>query len=519
MKFLSNSCNKEAGITQRAPIQAGELWFHLLVSSLLLALFGGWELSKAGPLELTPALVRTFRSQLADPVRKAELGIYDRLVFGRGRVLRVEGRSRKNVLLALDREGEVLVRLWDLSRVRIQQVKAHQVLHFCGVFSTVDQVSPSLVEVSVTCSNFSARGDCTYPAEALELVERHREIQQRNQTIQSGSRKRDVPETAPDPAASATASRGELTAVGDEGGQDEKIAIGQPSQAPGRPALLRPEQAQDRVAPARTRPAGEPTFVRRDGESDVVIYRRREPKGRVAGSPTSRAMPQVGSAQRKTEVGGMVLVPSGYVTLGSNDPADGQGTLQRVFLEAFYIDKIEVTNEDYREFCEATGHPVPAGWEGGSYLRGKEKHPVVQVSWQDARAYAGWVGKRLPTEAEWERAAEGSRNRDYAYGNVYNPARANTESGQITVAGAYSPNEWGLYDLTGNVSEWTGSLYRPYPYQDRDGREDIHSPGLRVVRGGHHSGNELTVRCLVRQGLPPGQGSPWLGFRCARDGP
>lgn len=215
----------------------------------------------------------------------------------------------------------------------------------------------------------------------------------------------------------------------------------------------------------------------------------------------------------------MVLVPSGYVTLGSNDPADGQGTLQRVFLEAFYIDKIEVTNEDYREFCEATGHPVPAGWEGGSYLRGKEKHPVVQVSWQDARAYAGWVGKRLPTEAEWERAAEGSRNRDYAYGNVYNPARANTESGQITVAGAYSPNEWGLYDLTGNVSEWTGSLYRPYPYQDRDGREDIHSPGLRVVRGGHHSGNELTVRCLVRQGLPPGQGSPWLGFRCARDGP
>lgn len=156
-------------------------------------------------------------------------------------------------------------------------------------------------------------------------------------------------------------------------------------------------------------------------------------------------------------------------------------------------------------------------WKDKRYPKELEKHPVVQVSWLDASAYARWAGKRLPTEAEWERAAKGPNSYRYAYGNSYDVEKANTNKLKTLAVGSYSVNEFGLFDMTGNVLEWTSSLYLPYPYQESDGREDGKAPGARVLRGGSYSSNEKDARCLVRQKDLPENGSPEIGFRCARD--
>ena len=132
------------------------------------------------------------------------------------------------------------------------------------------------------------------------------------------------------------------------------------------------------------------------------------------------------AAEEKKEVDGMMLVPEGSVTLGSDQPDDTEKPLHRVELKAFYIDKYEVTNEDYKQFCDATAHTVPPYWTAKNFPKGLEKHPVAQVSWADAAAYARWAGKRLPTEAEWERAAKGPNSYRYAYGNAFDAQKANS---------------------------------------------------------------------------------------------
>jgi formylglycine-generating enzyme required for sulfatase activity len=188
-----------------------------------------------------------------------------------------------------------------------------------------------------------------------------------------------------------------------------------------------------------------------------------------------------------------------------------------VQIRAFYLDKYEVTNFEYKQFCDATGHPVPPYWKDKTYSPGLEKHPVTQVTWHDALAYSHWAGKRLPTEAEWERAAKGPNSTRYAYGNAYDPSKANTETKRPTPVGSYPSAGFGACDITGNVAEWTSSLYKRYPYKIADGREDSNLEGPRVVRGGHFSSGERNSRCLVRTEEGPDQRLPTIGFRCARD--
>ena len=269
-------------------------------------------------------------------------------------------------------------------------------------------------------------------------------------------------------------------------------------------------------------------------DDDVVIYRRRDGSRRPASSsspssvPSSRSEPESSdrpvlrrrpaTTDEKKEVDGMMLVPEGSVTLGSDQPDDTEKPLHRVELKAFYIDKHEVTNEEYKQFCDATARTVPPYWTAKTFPKGLEKHPVVEVSWADAAAYARWAGKRLPTEAEWERAAKGPNSYRYAYGNAFDPQKANSGTQKTSAVGSYPANEFGLFDMTGNVSEWTSSLYLPYPYSESDGREDPKAAGARTVRGGNHSSNAQGARCLVRHQELPDHGSPLLGFRCARDG-
>jgi len=213
----------------------------------------------------------------------------------------------------------------------------------------------------------------------------------------------------------------------------------------------------------------------------------------------------------------MVYIPSGEFIMGADGSADNESPPHTVHLDAFYIDRYSVTHEEYKRFVDATGHPVPCydvGWvdareynwdpETRTPPEGKEEHPVVLVSWEDARAYATWAGKRLPTEAEWERAARGIDGRRWPWGNEFIQGRCNSrESGAdgTTPAGRYSPggdSPDDVGDMVGNVWEWTSTLFRPYPYDADDGRESLEASGWRVLRGGSWQNDLDRARCTAR---------------------
>jgi formylglycine-generating enzyme required for sulfatase activity len=216
----------------------------------------------------------------------------------------------------------------------------------------------------------------------------------------------------------------------------------------------------------------------------------------------------------------LVRVPAGEFLMGS-DPAKDKSALDneqpqhRVYLSEFYIGKYPVTNAQYAAFVKATKHEVPKHWKNGRIPSDKENHPVVYVSWRDAVAFCGWLaqqtgqGFRLPTEAEWEKAARGTDGRIYPWGDGPPTAELcnfNNNVGDTTPVGQYSPqgdSPCGCADMAGNVWEWTQSLFRGYPYDPADGREDLRAGGSRVVRGGSFSYNRGYVRCACGFRLEP----------------
>jgi formylglycine-generating enzyme required for sulfatase activity len=210
----------------------------------------------------------------------------------------------------------------------------------------------------------------------------------------------------------------------------------------------------------------------------------------------------------------MVPVPGGAFYMGEHRET------HKVELADFYIDKHEVTNAAYKEFLEATAHPrVPAHWTGVTYPADQADHPVTHVDWHDASAYCRWAGKRLPTEAEWEKAARGTDRRRYAWGNDLHPGRANVHprSG-TTPVGAFEEGRspYGAYDMTGNVWEWTSTLLKRYPYDPGDGREDPGADGYRVLRGGAFTVTGHLTRAARRGDGQPTERDRSIGFRCAR---
>ena len=206
-------------------------------------------------------------------------------------------------------------------------------------------------------------------------------------------------------------------------------------------------------------------------------------------------------------------VPAGKFIMGSDDGERDEKPTHEVHLNDFYIGKYLVTNAEYKRYMEdlKRAFQIPSGGEN---------HPVTEVSWYDARDYAAWAGMRLLTEAEWEKAAswqdDGStkqkakgKKRRYPWGDIFDERKCNTAEsgiGTTTPVGKYSPqgdSPYGCTDMTGNVWEWTSSLYKDYPYEPDDGREDTSSSGIRVLHGGSfYYGAGYARAALRRTGRP-----------------
>jgi len=199
-----------------------------------------------------------------------------------------------------------------------------------------------------------------------------------------------------------------------------------------------------------------------------------------------------------------------------------------IFLSAFEIAKYPVTNEDYYRFIWDVGHRLPRDWIGFTFREDTENHPVVGVSKIDAEAYIEWLNQKtglnfkLPTEAEWERAARGSDARIYPWGNTFDPWRCNTAESVkkgTTPVGSYSPagdSTCGAADMVGNVWEWTQSLFVPYPYIPNSSQDSVKARGRYVVRGGAWYYTRKLARCSSREGILANHLSPSIGFRLAR---
>ncbi|MFQ5904283.1 MAG: formylglycine-generating enzyme family protein, partial [Candidatus Binatia bacterium] len=220
---------------------------------------------------------------------------------------------------------------------------------------------------------------------------------------------------------------------------------------------------------------------------------------------------------------GMIFIPAGDFFMGSNQGAADEKPVRSVYLNAYYIDPYEVTNAQYEKFEKATGYRSK-GWWRDYYSSGKENHPVVAVTWEDANAYAQWLGKRLPTEAEWEKAARGPTMRIWPWGNVFEPKRTKSSRGGANTVpiGSYEGGKspYQVYDMAGNVAEWCADWYDENFYATGPNINPIgpSSGKKKVVRGGAfiHDKSKLTTSTRLAQA--PEEYSPHIGFRCVRSG-
>ncbi|MEX2672708.1 MAG: formylglycine-generating enzyme family protein [Phycisphaeraceae bacterium] len=329
------------------------------------------------------------------------------------------------------------------------------------------------------------------------------------------------------------------------------------------------------------------------GVTAVVLFQPSLSAENVAENPDE--------AVEREEIDGMVWVPGGAYQRGSNEAYPEEGPRHEVSVDGFWMDKHPVTNRQYAAFVEATDYVtvaekkpeaalfpgaaeedlVPGSvvfvqpeqdvnlrghvgqwwqWVPGAYWRAPEgpgssiadrmDHPVVHVAYEDAKAYADWAGKKLPTEAQWERAARGGlEGKMYVWGDEMMPDDqhlANTWQGKFPVENAvedghagtspvmsFPANGYGLYDMAGNVWEWTSDWFHPQSYRDAAGehnpvgpaREESFSPSdpgraVRAMRGGSYlcaTSYCLRFRPSARSATTPDTATTHLGFRCIKD--
>jgi sulfatase modifying factor 1 len=229
--------------------------------------------------------------------------------------------------------------------------------------------------------------------------------------------------------------------------------------------------------------------------------------------------------------GDLILIRGGEFRMGAGDDGD-HSPVHAVHVNSFYMDRCEVTNEEYLAFCESTGHRLPAFWGKETFRSGPgfPTHPAVGVSWYDAVLYAAWRGARLPTEAEWEYAARGGlEGKDYPNGDTLAPEDGNwvkSGKGGPVLVGSYPPNGYGLHDMLGNVVEWVSDCYDPgycelspgdSPRGPKPPRNRPEAVLFRVIRGGGWHSGPYCSRVYYRNALPANWLDFAVGFRCVKD--
>jgi iron(II)-dependent oxidoreductase len=227
---------------------------------------------------------------------------------------------------------------------------------------------------------------------------------------------------------------------------------------------------------------------------------------------------------------GMVLIPAGPFIMGYDKRWPDEGPSHTVNLGDFYIDQFEVTNAQYAEFVNATHRKPPSYWGSGRFPPEKAKHPVVMVNWYDARDFCQWADKRLPTEQEWEKAARGTDGRVFPWGNTYDISKSNSpqrwkalgQPGDTLPVGSFPEGKspYGVYDIAGNVWEWTESWYLPHPGNTHPTENYGHK--YKVAKGGSWKDCSF-YRCGLsgptfnRGFFEPKTTTRSFGFRCARN--
>lgn len=235
--------------------------------------------------------------------------------------------------------------------------------------------------------------------------------------------------------------------------------------------------------------------------------------------------------------GGMVLVPSGSFIMGSDprkDRAAGPQELPQheVYLDGFKVDRFEVSNVEYLRFVLGTGADWPKFWRENPFPEKAALHPVINVSWYEADAFCRWAGKRLPTEAEWEKAARGVDGRMFPWGNEpagwikSNIAHSGSKRGfkypPLANINRYEKgaSPYGVYQMAGNVSEWVSDWFSPEYYRHAHDKnpQGPKTGELKVFRGGSWNEDPEVARSAGRNASPPDRASYLTGFRCAKSG-
>ncbi|MBV9468376.1 MAG: SUMF1/EgtB/PvdO family nonheme iron enzyme [Abitibacteriaceae bacterium] len=223
---------------------------------------------------------------------------------------------------------------------------------------------------------------------------------------------------------------------------------------------------------------------------------------------------------------GMVYIPGGPFIMGTDEEDHNTDHTIRAYSDAnprhnvnvaaFYMDKLEVTNVQYKQFCDATHYPPPPHWLTGTYPDGEGNLPVYNVDWWEASAYAAWAGKRLPTEAEWEKAARGTDGRTYPWGEDWDNSRTVADAKKPEPVGSHptGASPYGVLDMAGNVMEWVSDWYAAYPGALHTFPE--FGTTHKVVRGGGFNHGEALYRTYYRCVARPQTRSDWIGFRCAK---
>ncbi|HEY7546147.1 MAG TPA: SUMF1/EgtB/PvdO family nonheme iron enzyme, partial [Blastocatellia bacterium] len=219
---------------------------------------------------------------------------------------------------------------------------------------------------------------------------------------------------------------------------------------------------------------------------------------------------------------GMILIPTGKFTMGNNAASEAEKPEHEETVNAFYIDRNEVTVEDYYKFVKATGNPPPKswsdGWKEGRFTSDEAKLPVTNVNWFDAIKYAQSVGKRLPTEVEWEYAARGADKRVYPWGNDFDPQRANVgdparKTIQQVGRSPLDKSTFDALDMAGNVAEWTDSDFMRYP-----DLKTLMGSG-KIIRGGSFAQKRASATVTARSAMAPDESREYVGFRCVKSAP